>query len=64
MRIPLSDFDVWDFYRTDSGEWKWCRKSPDGDVLIEARSTFASLDACQSDAQRSGYGGVMNAGEN
>ena len=56
MRVELTDYDVWSFYRVDgSDHWKWCRRSPDGDVLIEARESLPSLEACQEDARRFGY---------
>ncbi len=55
MRVELTDYDVWSFYKDDSGGWKWCRRSPDGDVLFEARAALASLEESQEDARRFGY---------
>ena len=55
MRVELTDYDVWSFQKDDTGNWKWCRRSPDGEVLIEARAPLPSLEACQDDARRFGY---------
>ena len=55
MRIEFTDYDVWSFLKDDAGGWKWCRRSPDGELLIEARGAFSTLEQCQEDARRSGY---------
>ena len=55
MRVELTDYDVWSFQKDDAGSWKWCRRSPDGEVLIEARGPLPSLEECQQDARRFGY---------
>jgi hypothetical protein len=54
MRVELTNYDVWSFYRHEGG-WRWSRRSPDGELLVEARETFASIEACQNDARRFGY---------
>ena len=55
MRVELTDYDVWSFQKDDTGSWKWCRRSPEGNDLIEARGPSPSLEACQEDASRFGY---------
>ena len=63
MRVELTDYDVWSFQRDGAGAWKWCRRSPDGDLLIEAREALPSIEACQQDARRFGYDTAMGFGE-
>ena len=55
MRLEFTDYDVWSFYKDGSGGWKWCRRSPDGDLIIEARAPLTSLEESQEDARRFGY---------
>ena len=55
MPVEFTEYDVWSFHREDNGGWKWSRRSPDGDLLLEAREALPDLDACQDDARRSGY---------
>jgi hypothetical protein len=54
-RAEFSDWDVWSFRKNDRGEWIWQRHSPDGELLIESRSSFDELPHCQEDATRFGY---------
>ena len=61
MQVPFSDYDVWSFHKSDSESWSWCRKSPDGEVLIEGRTSFSTLDECITDARRHGYTGSLPA---
>ena len=53
MKI-FTDYDVWTFKR-DEDRWKWFRHSPDGELLVEARTSFDELEQCQADAARAGY---------
>lgn len=55
MRVELTDYDVWSFYKDDTGAWRWCRRSPEGNVLIEARDALPTFEECQEDARRFGY---------
>jgi hypothetical protein len=54
-RAEFTDFDVWSFKKNASGQWIWQRHSPDGELLIESRGSFAELLPCQEDATRFGY---------
>jgi hypothetical protein len=54
-RAEFTDWDVWSFKKDDHGQWIWQRCSPDGDLLVESRSAFEQLEACQEDATRFGY---------
>lgn len=51
----FTDYDVWTFKREEQDRWKWYRHSPDGELLVEARTTFDQLEQCQADASRAGY---------
>jgi hypothetical protein len=54
-RAEFTDWDVWSFKKSDHGQWIWQRHSPDGDLLVESRTEFGQLEACQEDATRFGY---------
>ena len=54
-RAEFSDWDIWSFKKNDGGQWIWQRHSPDGELLVESRSAFEQLEACQGDATRFGY---------
>jgi hypothetical protein len=60
MRKEFTDYDVWSFHKPDTDSWNWRRTSPDGEVLIEGRTAFGSLDECVEDARRHGYTGSMS----
>ena len=53
--VIFTDYDVWTFKRDEQDRWKWFRHSPDGELLVEARSSFDELEQCQADASRAGY---------
>jgi hypothetical protein len=59
MKI-FTDYDVWTFKR-DEDRWKWFRHSPDGELLVEARSSFEELEQCQADAARAGYNATLES---
>jgi hypothetical protein len=54
-RAEFSDWDVWSFKKNDDTQWIWQRHSPDGQLLVESRTAFEQLKACQEDATRFGY---------
>ena len=54
-RAEFTDWDVWSFRKNDNERWIWQRHSPDGDLLVESRSSFEQLDLCREDARRFGY---------
>ena len=60
MRKEFTDYDVWSFHKGEPDTWNWRRTSPDGDVLIEGRIAFCSLDDCMADARRHGYTGSFS----
>jgi hypothetical protein len=60
MRQPLSDYDVWSFQKPDPDSWSWRRTSPDGEVLLEGRTTFPTIEDCMADARRNGYTGSFS----
>ena len=58
--VPVfTEYDVWSFKKDDRNRWKWRRESPDGELLLEARSTFDGLEQCVEDANRCGYSGAF-----
>ena len=59
MRTVYTDYDVWSFKKDDRNRWVWRRESPDGELLLEARSSFDALEQCVEDAGRSGYTGAF-----
>lgn len=54
-RAEFTDWDVWSFKKNDDDQWMWQRHSPDGELLVESRTVFEHLEACQEDATRFGY---------
>ncbi|HUP95330.1 MAG TPA: hypothetical protein VM164_10485 [Burkholderiales bacterium] len=58
MRKEFTDYDVWSFQKAHADAWNWRRTSPDGEVLLEGRVPFPSLDECMADARRHGYTGT------
>jgi hypothetical protein len=57
MQKIFTDYDVWSFQKADTDSWNWRRTSPDGEVLLEGRGSFDSLEDCMGDARRHGYTG-------
>jgi hypothetical protein len=55
----FTDYDVWSFKKDDDGRWTWRRESPDGELLVQARSSFDVFEACVEDAGRFGYSGAL-----
>jgi len=60
MRQPFSDYDVWSFQKPDPDRWSWRRTSPEGEVLLEGRASFPTIDECMADARRHGYTGSFS----
>jgi hypothetical protein len=54
-RAEFTDWDVWSFKKNADGQWIWQRHSPDGELVVESRSSFGELAQCQEDAKRFGY---------
>ena len=59
MQPIFTEYDVWSFKKDDRERWTWRRDSPDGELLIEARASFDTLDECVEDAGRFGYVGAF-----
>jgi hypothetical protein len=60
MQLPFSDYDVWSFHKSDPENWTWRRTSPDGEVLLEGRAAFSTIEECLADARRHGYNGSFS----
>ena len=60
MQQPYTDYDMWSFQKSEPEGWRWRRTSPDGEVLIEGRASFATCDECVEDARRHGYTGSFS----
>jgi hypothetical protein len=60
MRKEFTDYDVWSFQKADPDTWNWRRTSPDGEVLLEGRAAFGTLNDCMADARRHGYTGSFS----
>jgi hypothetical protein len=60
MRQQFSEYDVWSFHKSAPDSWNWRRTSPDGEVLIEGRTPFPTIEECTADARRHGYTGSFS----
>lgn len=49
--------DKWDFYKDASGEWRWRRTAPNGNIVGAACQGYVNKSDCVANAQRSGYTG-------
>jgi hypothetical protein len=60
MRQQFTEYDVWSFHKSPPDCWIWRRTSPDGEVLLEGRASFPSIEDCMADARRHGYTGSFS----
>jgi len=60
MRQPFTEYDVWSFHKSPPDSWSWRRTSPDGEVLLEGRASFPTIEDCMADARRHGYTGSFS----
>lgn len=49
--------DKWVIYQQDNDNWRWMRKSEDGDIIDAAEKTFNNRAEAVEDARLKGYTG-------
>lgn len=49
--------DKWIIYQQENGDWRWTRKTADGEILDASAEGFRNRADAVADARRNGYTG-------
>lgn len=49
--------DIWEFYKDESGLWRWRRKAANGLIVGAATQGYHNRVDCVANAKRAGYKG-------
>jgi len=49
--------DKWEFYKDANGNWRWRRKSPNGEVVGASTEGYRNKSDCEANARRNGWSG-------
>jgi uncharacterized protein YegP (UPF0339 family) len=47
--------DKWLFYKSTSGDWRWKRIAPNGEVVGASTEGYKNRKDCVANAERNGY---------
>ena len=47
--------DRWDFYKDNSGEWRWRRTAANGKIVGASTPGYVTKSDCIANAKRNGY---------
>ena len=54
--------DRWDFYKDNSGEWRWRRTAANGKIVGASTQGYVNKSDCIANAKRNGYDQVNLGG--
>jgi len=49
--------DKWEFYKDNSGEWRWRRTASNGRIVGASSQGYVNKSDCMDNARRNGYQG-------
>jgi uncharacterized protein YegP (UPF0339 family) len=53
--MELGANDKWEFYTDASGEWRWRRTAPNGNIVGASSEGYVGKAHCKENAVRNGY---------
>ena len=53
----MADEDKWEFYEDASGDWRWRRTAPNGNIVGASTEGYRNKSDCEDNARRNGWGG-------
>jgi uncharacterized protein YegP (UPF0339 family) len=49
--------DKWEVYKDNSGEWRWRRVAPNGNIVGASTQGYVNRSDCEDNARRNGWPG-------
>lgn len=50
--------DKWYFHQESNGDWRWTRKSPNGNTVGASTEGYRHRSDCEANARRNGWNGL------